>query len=474
MLRLTVLERGRLERAVDLSGKEGSEEFGTPARRRVPAPLFDRLQRAEGIREDRGQKAIFRWGRNKAYVGPWVGVLQVPGLQLEILPKIDTGETGNQLEVTELRANLLHMLSLAGITKVRERGLADLGRRRGLLHDQLVARFVDRLLIELRRGADRAYSEHQDNLLALRGQLVLKQQLTRNAAHKHRFYCRYDALAEQTPLNQVLRTACDALRAWSLPQPALRGLGEAAALLQDVAPVPDPRNLPDIVFNRQNERFRDVYEFASMVLSGLAPDARSGENQTFSLLFDMDKVFEAYIARFLQRYVVPKLGGTSLHPQARDYREYLFEPTADGGGARALRLSPDLLFRYRDEAGTPQVYIIDTKWKRLSRDRGPRPANADLYQLYAYLHRYGCKRACLLYPAIEGIEATDYRAVNGSDDATERLVGVRFVNLHRRLWLPAERQALAAELESIVSQGLGLSKSASGASSPSDTAAGAA
>ena len=152
MLRLSVLERGRLERAEVPSGAESLEGFGSPARRRVPALLFDRLQRAEGIREDRGQKAIFRWGRNKAYVGPWVGVLQVPGLQLEILPKIDADDTDGQLGVTELRANLLHMLAFAGVTKVRERGMADLGRRQGMLHDQLVARFVDRLLTEHARS----------------------------------------------------------------------------------------------------------------------------------------------------------------------------------------------------------------------------------------------------------------------------------------------------------------------------------
>jgi 5-methylcytosine-specific restriction enzyme subunit McrC len=454
MLRLTVLERGRLERAAELSGVDSLEGFGSASRRRVPAFLFDRLQRAEGIREDRGEKAIFRWGRNKAYVGPWVGVLQVPGLQLEILPKIETEDSSDPLGETDLRDNLLHMLSLAGITKVRERGMADLGRRKGMLHDQLVSRFVERLLAELRRGVDRTYAEQHDNLLALRGRLVLKQQLTRNAAHKHRFYCRFDALAEHTQLNRLLRSACDALRTWSVSQPVLRGLVEATALLQDVHPFPDHRNLPEVVFNRQNERFRDLYEFAVMVLRGQAPNARAGQNQTFSLLFDMDKVFEGYIASFLQRFVVPKLEGVTLHPQARNFREYLFEPADEGGGASALRLSPDLLFRYPDEKGVQQVFIIDTKWKRLSNDRGSRPSNADLYQLYAYLHRYGCQQAFLLYPAVHGLSTMDYRAVSCSADPMERTVGVRFANLRRSLWLPAEREALAEDLRSTVLQGL--------------------
>ena len=86
MLRVTVLERGRIVRS---DSDADSVELGTPSRRVLPQRLYDRLYRSEGAREDRGEAAVFRWRRNHCLVGPWVGVMQIPGLQLEILPKTD-------------------------------------------------------------------------------------------------------------------------------------------------------------------------------------------------------------------------------------------------------------------------------------------------------------------------------------------------------------------------------------------------
>ncbi len=91
MLRVTVLERGRVLRSD--SDDEGVE-LGTVSRRVLPQRLYDRLVRSEAAREDRGEEAVLRMRRNHCLVGPWVGVMQVPGLQLEILPK--THESASQ------------------------------------------------------------------------------------------------------------------------------------------------------------------------------------------------------------------------------------------------------------------------------------------------------------------------------------------------------------------------------------------
>ncbi|MEQ1564188.1 MAG: hypothetical protein ABMA64_01030 [Myxococcota bacterium] len=461
MLRVSVLERGRIERAEELAPGDPWDRFGTHERRRIPAALFDRLQRAEGAREDRGERPIFTWGRDRAQVGPWVGVLQVPGLQLELLPKTDDREIRDGEQVDEVRANLLHMLELAGLTPARERGTADLGARRGMIHDQLAARFVARLLMELRRGADRTYSNEEGNLLAMRGKLLLARQMTVNAAHRHRFYCSFDALGEDTPINRTLRCACDLLRRWALPPPVQRGVQEAAALLDEVPPLRDPANPPSVGFTRQNERFKEVFEFAVLLLSGLTPDLRAGPNRTFALLFDMDKVFEGYIAQFLKRYVVPEIPGLQLFPQAREHREYLFLSSREEDGQRALQLAPDLLFRM-DLGPDLAMLIIDTKWKRLDPTGGSRPSNTDLYQLYAYLHRYGCKRAFLLYPRVDGVREAGYRAMGPGKDNSTGTVGTRFVDLRVRLWTAAGRAALAKELDTIVRQGFCLAPAAPG------------
>jgi 5-methylcytosine-specific restriction enzyme subunit McrC len=448
MLRVTILERGRLVRA---GSDADSAEPGTPSRRVLPQRLYDRLMRSEAAREDRGEATVLRWRRNHCLVGPWVGVMQIPGLQLEILPKTDDNETrdSNQ-EVRDTRSNLMEMLLRGGLGAVRARGIADLALKRGNLHDQLVDAFLERTLFELRRGLDRGYATEEDNLATLRGKLVLSRHVAKNAVQKTRFFCRHDVLTEATQISVRLKQACRVLAARALPVAVVVKCQHVLALLDDVPDLPFRHPEPDPVFTRQNERFADIYGFACMLLAGQAPDAKSGEVETFSLLFDMEQVFERYVAAFLASEVMHQFAGASLYPQAKGHRFSLYRDQQEA----VLRMAPDLLFVH-EVAGAKQTLIVDTKWKRLTSGEAARPANDDLYQLYAYLHRYACQRAYLLYPKTAGTTPRDLGA-RGRNDSHAGTVGVRFVDLNRKLWTREGKCALADELALLVREGLDL------------------
>lgn len=455
MLRVTVLERGRIVRS---DSDAGSVELGTPSRRVLPQRLYDRLYRSEGAREDRGEAAVFRWRRNHCLVGPWVGVMQVPGLQLEILPKTDESPTqDSDQEVRDIRSNLMEMLLRGGLGAVRARGIADLALKRGNLHDQLVDAFLERTLFELRRGLDRGYATEEGNLATLRGKLVLSRQLALNAAQKARFYCRHDVLTEATQISARLKQACHVLAARALPVAVLVKCQRVLALLDDVPDLPFRHRESDPVFTRQNERFADVYGFACMLLEGQAPNARSGEVETFSLLFDMEKVFERYIAAFLASEVMHRFADASLFPQAKGHRFSLYRDQREA----VLRMAPDLLFVH-EKLGSKKTLIVDTKWKRLTEEEGSRPSRSDLYQLYAYLHRYDCQRAFLLYPMAAGVLPRDLQALARQAGDHVGTVGSRFVDLKRKLWTREGKTALADELAVIVRDGLDLTEAAPG------------
>jgi 5-methylcytosine-specific restriction enzyme subunit McrC len=453
MQRVTVLERGRIVRS---DSDAENVESGTPSRRVLPQRLYDRLVRSEAAREDRGEAAIFRWRRNHCFVGPWVGVMQIPGLQLEILPKTDesTSQDSDQ-EVRDIRCNLMEMLLRGGLGAVRARGVADLGLKRGNLHDQLVDAFLERALFELQRGLDRGYATEEDNLAVLRGRLLFSRHVARNAAQKTRFYCRHDVLTEATQISVRLKQACRVLAARAMPVTVGVKCHQVLTLLDDVPDVPFRHREPDPVFTRQNERFADIYGFACMLLEGQTADARSGDVETFSLLFDMEQVFERYIAAFLAVEVVQRFDGANLYPQARGHRFSLYRDQHE----HVLRMAPDLLFVH-EVAGTKKSLIVDTKWKRLSDEEGRRPSRPDLYQLYAYLHRYDCARAYLLYPKAADVLPRDLNA-RGRNDSHAGTVGVRFVDLNRKLWTREGKTALADELAVLVREGLDLAESAS-------------
>lgn len=449
MLRVTVLERGRIVRGDSDSPSESVG--GTPQYRVLPSQLYDRLERSEVSHEERdGKGRVIDWHRRYGIVGQWVGVIQIPGLQLEILPKTDDSlpEAGDGY-VDATRRNLMTMLIRGGLGTVRSRGLADLSLKRATIHDRLVDAFLDRALEELERGLDRHYATEEGNLPVLRGKLVVAQQVTRNAAQRDRFYCRYDALTEATPISIRLKQCCRVLVERRLPESVVTKARDVLGILVDVPDVPFHRGERDPLFNRQNERFEDVYSFACMVLEGQAADARRGRVETFTLLFDMDKVFERFIAAFVQAEVIPKIDGAVARPQGKGDRRALFhDPDAKRG---ILHLKPDLLV----ERGG-KTLVLDTKWKRLSEAKAARPSDPDLYQLYAYLHRYGCERATLLYPARAGLASRDLDALRSKHGEKAGTIGVRFVDVSRPLWTPVGKAAFANELAVIVREGLDL------------------
>lgn len=451
MLRVTVLERGRIVRGESDSPSDAAQ--GTSQERVLPRGLYDRLERSEVNEERDGKGSVIDWRRRHGVVGQWVGVIQVPGLQLEILPKTDdvAPEVGGG-HVDATRRNLMTMLVWGGLGTVRSRGLADLSLKRGTIYDQLVDAFLDRALEELERGLDRQYASEEASLPMLRGKLVVKQQVTRNAAQRHRFYCRYDALSEATPVSIRLKQCCWILVQRPLPESVLTKARDILGILDEVPDLAFRRGEPDPVFNRQNERFEDVYAFACMVLEGQAADARRGRVETFTLLFDMDKVFERFIAATLRAKVIPQFDGSVLRLQGKGDRRALLRDQDAGRGV--LHLEPDLLV---EQGG--KTLVLDTKWKRLDAATPARPTNDDLYQLYAYLHRYQCRHAYLLYPSV-GAASRTFSALRGHDAEVSGTIGVRFVDVNRPLWTPGGRTELVRELASIVREGLETTESA--------------
>ena len=103
------------------------------------------------------------------------------------------------------------MLAVAGDVPVRSRDVARLASRQAPLSETLAAIFADRLLGELLRGPERAYLQREENLRRFKGKLLISQQTLKNAAHRERFFCRFDEFCDDTVMNRIFRAACRVL-----------------------------------------------------------------------------------------------------------------------------------------------------------------------------------------------------------------------------------------------------------------------
>lgn len=339
---------------------------------------------------------VLEHGRTGLRARNIVGIVAADGCALEILPKID-GLDG----AGAVRRRLVHMLAVAVDLDVAAGRVTTLDTQQEDLLEILIRLFAERLVEAVRRGMPRAYVPEEGDLRALRGRLDVLRQFTTLLTTPQKLACRYDALSPDIALNQVMKAAIDVLAGFARREATRRLLRELAFVYADVT-APPPGRLPfdRIVLDRSNARWRDLVELARLLLDGRFQATSYGPQQGFSLLFDMNALFEVYIARLLARALRPE----GLTVAAQGGRRYCLTDVATGKSTFQTR--PDIIVRRGDTI----VLVVDTKWKRLAPsidDPTQGVAQADIYQMMAYGRLYACPRVVLLYPHHHGLGSAE-------------------------------------------------------------------
>lgn len=410
--------------------------------------LADRLQAFdERLARTRGE-TVFNWGlRRDVRAKNYVGVIQVPGLTIEVMPKID--DPADETERgSRAQSNLLHMLTVAQQVPARDRETSPLARRHHSMIDAFVGAFAERLLVELRRGVHHQYVHTEENRRYFRGRLLFAEHTRLNSVHQERCFSALDEFLPDTPLNRLLKATCRHL-CFSVRAPWVHHcLSEALLELGDVGDAPlSSRLLATVRLDRTSERFSELVHFCQLVVDGMSPVPGAGEDPSFALLFPMDRVFEAFVGRLIQRNAARLgLAGSRISLQGGSRRRWLFLRDDDRG---AYRLKPDVLI---ERPGACPV-VLDTKWKRISTESSDADAGAvgvspgDMYQLHAYLTRYECDEVILLCPRTDGARRGTFRLAGDPG----RRVRVELLDVQRDLTARSAQDDLLRELAAVFS-----------------------
>lgn len=359
----------------------------------IPVQAADRIAAiaAASPLAGRGGGGVLEHGRKQLRARGVVGVIAAEGCALEILPKIDfPGEDGAEM-TGSIRRRLVHMLAVALDLKIDAGQVTTLDWQRETLLEILIRLFSEKLVDAVRQGMPRRYVEHADDLPVLRGRLDVTRQFTILAAEPSRLACRHDSLTADTALNQIMKVAVTRLVRIARTADNQRRLRELAFVYADISDVPiSLLRWDEVVLDRTNRRWRELLNLARLLIGERFQTTSAGCSGGFSLLFEMNALFEEYVARMLKRALVD----TDLRVVSQGGRLYCLE-TEDRRGLFQTR--PDILVKRRDEV----VQIIDTKWKRIAArmdDAKQDVSQGDVYQMMAYGQLYKCDRLTLLYP----------------------------------------------------------------------------
>lgn len=316
----------------------------------------------------------------------YVGNIFLPnGTAIEILPKVNRDiSEGNQ---AVCRGSLMYMLAnVFNLTMSSSTsGLSDLENTP--FQDLIIRHFCFKLEEEIHRGIIRIYVSEQDNLTTLKGRLKFTEHIRHNFANKARFYCEYDEFSENNTYNQQLKAMLKVFynRVWS--DAVKQQLINLEFILSDVADVAtDIGQLDRLSFNRLNERFEDIFTLGKIILKGFSPNMSTGDTLAPAMLFDMNKLFEEFVAN--------KLRDSFQEKNQKDF-EVRTQDKSKQLGIKYFLLQPDIVVKYQGQT----IGVLDTKWKSLKQTDNAKISTSDVYQMYAYAQRFKCKYNALLYPS---------------------------------------------------------------------------
>lgn len=328
----------------------------------------------------------------------YVGVIQCSDVRYEVLPKIN-------LSTMDERKALISMLSVANFLPISFYEKAKNGSEYSDLLSAFLAAFLERLLVELKKGLYKTYETNSENLYVLKGKLELKEHIGKNAFIKTRAFCSFDEHTENNRLNQLFKAALFIVKKNIKIQSLRLHLERCLGYLENVNLINfDSKAVNQITLNRQNERFHDAFLYAKLIIEHASVYSRGQSSSSFSFLFPMNLLFEKYIEVAL-REAVGFESVISQHSEKRLLRN-------KKSGYRNVQLKPDFVIN--------EEIILDTKWKSATYHGRTNYNQADIYQMYAYVTAYEKVNRCiLLYPKQEAEQELPVWEVIDTDKTIE-------------------------------------------------------
>jgi 5-methylcytosine-specific restriction enzyme subunit McrC len=337
----------------------------------------------------------------------YVGLIQYQGHRIHLLPKVFyQGHAQPPAgSVEAIHAHLYWWLSYSERLQF-PRSLANFSQAPTDWLELLILLFAQYTHELLHRTQYQYYQEVEEELSTLRGRLNFPDYVRNRAVGKQQVLpCTFDSFQPDNRFNRILKDVASRLRQFTRHALSRRLLEEIRFQLAEVSDQRacladcDQVHLPPLFAD-----FNVVLAYCRLFLGNHSPLASTNTTQSvFALLLPTEKIFEEFIAGFLQQHFASRF---QISAQASDL--YLATQHGASGTVGRFNLQHDLLLHPKAPSGLPKDHvsalpiILDTKYKTLPLGpAGPDPSSissADMYQLTSYAVRRGSAQNYLLYP----------------------------------------------------------------------------
>ena len=336
-------------------------------------------------------RPVLQARNGRLFAGNYVGIVETrKGTVLEILPKVDFAEGESENTVKKTKEVFFKMLrTWRGFKSqaVFNASHIDAVRRFNML-EVFVHLFLNNLVRLTQRGLARHYRPEEDNLPCLRGRILFPQHIRDNASNRARFYVGYDEFSANRPANRLIHSTIDRLIGTARQPRNQQLLHQLRIGFSDIPLSTHPQSDWDRHrVDRTIQHYDAVMQWVGLFLFNRGLTTFSGKHVNQALLFPMWEIFEDFVAASFRRH------GKNLSVR----QQGPMKPLASRGNAGVFYMKPDISLM----SGGKAEFILDTKWKRINAEDGDlkRGVNqADMYQMFVYGKKYGCRKVALVYP----------------------------------------------------------------------------
>lgn len=328
------------------------------------------------------------------------GIVRLSTCVVEVLPKVGMADSRTINELERSRGALLAMLHSARQVAITKVSTAPQQAVSAPLLDIFIEAFLHCALDQARRGLISRYVVHADDLSVIKGRFQAHGHVRRNLVRPHLLHCEYDEFTADNTYNRAVRATLNVCRTWISAASTQRlwfetharyaSISSVRVLAKDVAALPR---------DRTTQRYDPLLTWCELILAMTSPGMSSGTTQAPGLLFDMNKLFEAHVA---------KLEEDAAGPDQRVVRQGPPLHLGVSVATPVFWLKPDITVWRVDQNGARLGIdrVVDAKWKRLNPYVPDYGVNeGDVYQLLAYAKCYGCTNLELAYPMPDGEKA---------------------------------------------------------------------
>ncbi|PAF52330.1 McrC family protein [Helicobacter sp. 13S00477-4] len=346
--------------------------------------VFEELKKFASYEENNQFLKLTKGGRCLKSCN-FVGLIQTKsGFSLEILPKT-SDRNEDKMKAKQLLEKMLKTLKNFPFKTIN---FSSIKTTQNSLLEIFVKMFLDELSVVIKKGIKSDYISIEENRFYLKGKVLFSNQIRQNLINQQRFYTNADEYISDIPQNRLIVSVLKLFSKIPLSNKIQSLLNQYFFIFDGIGASRNAdKDFNLCVKSHSLKHYEIILSWCKVFLKKEIFTPYAGDSVGLALLFDMNKLFESFVAYCFKKY------SQGWEISLQDKGKYLCKNNYKD----IFALKPDIVAKQKAD----KIMILDTKWKKITSQKDIN--QADIYQIWSYVSKY--KKICdnvmavLIYPA---------------------------------------------------------------------------